>query len=122
MKVTFTPSHLQGTVSAPPSKSMAHRMLICGGLADGISTIHGISDSDDVSATLRCLEALGVFYEKSGTDVTVHGTDMRKSLPRSELYCHESGSTLRSNYSSSNKERIDSENSTIDFSTSLFAL
>ena len=62
MKVTFTPSRLRGTVAAPPSKSMAHRMLICGGLADGISEIHGISESDDVSATLRCLEALGVSY------------------------------------------------------------
>ena len=95
MKVTFTPSRLRGTVAAPPSKSMAHRMLICGGLADGVSTIHGISESDDVSATLRCLEALGVFCKKNGTDVTVRGTDLRKSLPRSELYCHESGSTLR---------------------------
>ncbi len=95
MKVTFIPSHLRGTVAAPPSKSMAHRLLICGGLAEGVSTIRGISASDDVSATLRCLEALGVFYEKSGADVTVQGTDVRTSLPQSELYCHESGSTLR---------------------------
>ena len=63
MKVTFTPSNLSGTISAPPSKSMAHRMLICGGLSYGnISTIQGISDSDDVTATLRCLEALGASY------------------------------------------------------------
>ena len=95
MKVTFTPSHLQGTVAAPPSKSMAHRLLICGGLADGVSTIRGISESDDVSATLRCLEALGVSYEKNGADVTVKGTDVRESAPNGELYCHESGSTLR---------------------------
>ena len=88
MKVTFTPSHLQGTVVAPPSKSMAHRLLICGGLSENISTIRGISDSDDVSATLRCLSALGVTYEKNGTDVTIQGTDVRKSFPSRELYCH----------------------------------
>ena len=95
MKVIFTPSHLQGTVLAPPSKSMAHRMLICGGLSDGKSTIRGISESDDVSATLRSLTALGVTYEKEGAVVTVQGTDVRASVPKSELYCHESGSTLR---------------------------
>ena len=95
MKVIFTPSHLQGTVLAPPSKSMAHRMLICGGLSDGKSTIRGISESDDVSATLRSLTALGVTYEKEGAVVTVQGTDVRASAPKSELYCHESGSTLR---------------------------
>ena len=95
MKVTFTPSHLQGTITAPPSKSMAHRMLICGGLSEGVSTIRGISDSDDVSSTLRCLNALGVSYEKNGTNVIICGTDFRKSVPSEELYCHESGSTLR---------------------------
>lgn len=96
MKVTFTPSHLSGTISAPPSKSMAHRMLICGGLSHGnISTIQGISDSDDVTATLRCLEALGASYEKHGTTVTVKGMDIRKSNPKKSLDCYESGSTLR---------------------------
>lgn len=96
MKVTFTPSHLCGTVGAPPSKSMAHRMLICGGLAHaGESKIEGISTSDDVTATLHCLETLGATYEKNGTTVTIKGTDARKSAPKNTLDCHESGSTLR---------------------------
>lgn len=96
MKVTFTPSRLSGAISAPPSKSMAHRMLICGGLAHkSISTIKGISDSEDVTATLRCLEALGASYEKNGTTVTIKGMDVRKSHPKHSLSCNESGSTLR---------------------------
>ena len=95
MKVTFTPSHLSGTVSAPPSKSMAHRMLICGGLSHESSTITGISDSEDVTATLRCLETLGASYEKNGTTVTIKGMDVRKSKPQKSLDCNESGSTLR---------------------------
>jgi len=96
MKVIFKPSHLQGTVEAPPSKSMAHRMLICGGLScDSESRIKGISDSEDVQATLRCLDALGAVYEKTGTDVVIRGTDVRESAAKSALDCHESGSTLR---------------------------
>ncbi|MBQ8497850.1 MAG: 3-phosphoshikimate 1-carboxyvinyltransferase [Clostridia bacterium] len=96
MKVTFTPSHLFGTIKAPPSKSMAHRMLICGGLAHaGTSKIEGISTSDDVKATLRCLQTLGAEYEKNGETVIIGGTDVRKSDPKDALDCHESGSTLR---------------------------
>ncbi|MBQ3489842.1 MAG: 3-phosphoshikimate 1-carboxyvinyltransferase [Clostridia bacterium] len=96
MKVIFIPSRLSGTIAAPPSKSMAHRMLICGGLSPGkISTINGISDSEDVTATLRCLEALGASYEKNDSIVTIKGTDIRKSMPKTALRCNESGSTLR---------------------------
>ena len=96
MKVTFTPSLLSGSISAPPSKSMAHRMLICGGLAHGgVSTIKGISDSEDVMATLHCLEALGASYEKNGSTVIIKGMDVCKSHPQHSLACNESGSTLR---------------------------
>ena len=96
MNVTITPSPLHGTVTAPPSKSMAHRLLICGGLAAGkTSTIHGISDSDDVSATLACLSAIGAICQKHGDTVEITGTDIRHIEPDAVLNCHESGSTLR---------------------------
>ena len=48
MRVTITPSKAKGTVKAPPSKSIAHRMLIAGALSDGVSIIHGIDLSQDV--------------------------------------------------------------------------
>ncbi len=96
MKVTVKPNPLHGTVKAPPSKSMAHRMLICAGLAtDGESIIHGISASDDVTATLACLSAMGVKAKKDGDTVYIHGTDVREKRPEGVLNCHESGSTLR---------------------------
>ena len=59
MKVTIEKSNLKGCVQAPPSKSMAHRLLICGGLSEGKSVIHGVAPSFDVLATLDCLKALG---------------------------------------------------------------
>lgn len=96
MKVTFKPAKLYGTVLAPPSKSMAHRMLICGGLAhNGTSVIQGISRSEDVTATLNCLKTLGAEYEKEGDTVTIKGIDIRRSTPTKPLACNESGSTLR---------------------------
>lgn len=85
----------RGRVFAPASKSMAHRLLICAALAEGESIIKGVSDCDDVSATATCLSALGAKVIQDGDTVSVIGTDMRKTAPRSSLDCRESGSTLR---------------------------
>ncbi len=95
MKIKIEKSTPSGIVCAPPSKSMAHRLLICAALAKGESTVCGVSDCDDVKATLDCLTSLGVPYEVDGDNVTVHGIDMRNAVPRRELDCRESGSTLR---------------------------
>ena len=95
MIAEFKPSRPAGCVMAPPSKSMAHRLLICGALAKGRSVIHGVSDSDDVRATLACLSALGATYTQMGDTVEIHGFDPRESRDCPTLPCNESGSTLR---------------------------
>ena len=95
MKVKIEKGIACGTVKAPPSKSMAHRLLICAAMAEGESIIHGISSCDDVSATLECLRALGVETIVSGDDVTVRGIDFTKAVPNAPLSAGESGSTLR---------------------------
>ena len=78
MKLTITPGKLSGTVTPPPSKSQAHRLLICAALAGEGSVIHNLADSQDIRATRRCLAEL---------------TTNRRTTP--ELDCGESGSTLR---------------------------
>ncbi|MBQ8213041.1 MAG: 3-phosphoshikimate 1-carboxyvinyltransferase [Clostridia bacterium] len=95
MQVTFTPQKASGTVKAPPSKSMAHRLLIAAAMSEGTSVVHGLSGSEDVCATLDCLAALGVSYTRNGDTATLCGTDMTKAVPSGDLYCRESGSTLR---------------------------
>ena len=72
MIVEFFPSELRGSIKAPPSKSMAHRLLICSGLAVGESIISGISPSEDVLATIDCLRALGaeIKYGTQNTYIT----------------------------------------------------
>lgn len=94
MKITVKKGKYCGTVKAPPSKSAAHRLLICAGLAEGESIIHGISESEDMKATLDCLSSLGAKYEKNGDSVKIVGVNpfLRRET---KLYCRESGSTLR---------------------------
>lgn len=95
MQMTIHPGRASGCVTAPPSKSMAHRLLICAGMCQGKSVIHGISGSADVLATLDCLRALGAECQREGDTVTVLGRDMRSVSPEGILSCNESGSTLR---------------------------
>lgn len=95
MQVQIFPSRLHGKVSAPPSKSMAHRLLISAGLSQGRSVIRGIALSQDVLATIDCLQALGANCQIDGDTVTVTGVCARHANPSKALPCRESGSTLR---------------------------
>lgn len=95
MKAIIRPSKAEGRVAAPPSKSMAHRMLICAGLAKGESCVEGIASSQDVLATLDCLEALGASYKYDGECVKIYGIDLSGKFEEMTLNCRECGSTLR---------------------------
>jgi 3-phosphoshikimate 1-carboxyvinyltransferase len=95
MKLRIEKSKAFGKIKAPASKSMAHRLLICAAMASGISRICGISNCEDVLATIDCLEALGVKTEFSGSDIIVHGRDFKNLSASSPLPCRGSGSTLR---------------------------
>ena len=94
MKVVITPSRAVGRVYAPPSKSVAHRALICGALA-GNSVIHNLAWSQDVLATLDCLQSLGCSVEQQGNSVKLIGFTSALIGENAVLECNESGSTLR---------------------------
>ena len=98
MDVKITPAVLSGVISPPPSKSMAHRLIITAALGSGTSTIGNVAFSQDIEATLRCMEALGSRWEQAENNgIRVHGigkpTDTQEPLPHFD--CGESGSTLR---------------------------
>lgn len=95
MTVDIRPGRACGTVAAPPSKSMAHRLLICAGLSQGTSHIRGVDFNQDILATIDCLKALGADCTIQGDRVTVRGMDPRTAKPAGTLCCRESGSTLR---------------------------
>lgn len=57
--VKIIPGKLKGEVKIPPSKSMAHRAVICASLSKGKSKITNIEYSDDIIATINAMRALG---------------------------------------------------------------
>ncbi len=95
MNIHISAGSACGTVAAPPSKSMAHRLLICAGLSDGISHIRDVDFNEDILATIDCLRALGATLDVDGNTVTVRGISPRTATPQNPLCCRESGSTLR---------------------------
>lgn len=96
MRVSIKPSFAHGIVAAPPSKSMAHRLLICAGLADDESTIRHIALSEDIAATVDCLCALDADIVIDGDTLYVCGDPMVGDLKGLRfLPCRECGSTLR---------------------------
>ncbi len=94
MKVKIFPSAPKGEFISPPSKSMAHRMLICAALAKGRSEIKKLAYSRDIEATADCLGALGIKIEKGENSAVLHGSGGKIEYIK-PLDCFESGSTLR---------------------------
>ena len=95
MNVIIRRSIANGEVKAPPSKSMAHRMLICAALADKTSRIENIAYSEDILATIDCIRAMGATVDKDKDAVTVKGIGGKKITEPVTFLCRESGSTLR---------------------------
>jgi len=91
MNVTLEKKQINGTLTAIPSKSMAHRLLICAALSEGETVIDCHSLSEDIEATASCLSAMGADIRYTDGAFTVRGGNFGKV----ECDCGESGSTLR---------------------------
>lgn len=93
MDITITPTKLKGTVFAIPSKSQAHRLLICAAFSDNPTFLECTQTNEDIEATVRCLCALGAQITRTDTGYQIMPV---RSLPQqANLNCGESGSTLR---------------------------
>ena len=95
MKVTIQPSISHGSVKIPPSKSMAHRAIICAALANGKSTISNIDYSVDIQTTIDCMRKLGANIICHEDSVEIQGIQDFNHLIDNHIECNESGSTLR---------------------------
>lgn len=94
MIATIEKSTAFGEMNASPSKSMAHRYLICGALSKD-SEIGNVDFSEDIKATVGCLKALGAKVEIDGNTVKIGGLLESVKVNSDRLFCNESGSTLR---------------------------
>ena len=93
MDITIQPNKLQGTLEVIPSKSQAHRLLICAAFADCPTTICCRTTSRDIEATVECLRALGANIHRESFGFHVEPV---LEIPKNALLpCRDSGSTLR---------------------------
>lgn len=95
MKITVKPSAAKGRVTAPPSKSMAHRLITCASMAKGKSIIRNVAYSQDILATIDCMSALGAEIVRDNDTLYINGADIGKQSVTRPLDCRECGSTLR---------------------------
>lgn len=93
MNVKIYPFIPCGEIIAPPSKSMAHRLLICSALKKGNTVIKNVGNSNDVITTAKCLNELGAKIRIQDGNAFVEGISQVKK--GRILDCGESGSTLR---------------------------
>jgi len=95
------PRKLSGEVKIPPSKSMAHRAVICAALGNGISKVTNIDYSDDIIATIEAMSSLGAKITKKEDYLEVYGINSPENIEANSVKdqrtidCNESGSTLR---------------------------
>jgi 3-phosphoshikimate 1-carboxyvinyltransferase len=89
-------SALSGIVHLPGDKSISHRYAMLAAIAEGASEIRHFASSKDCHSTLKCLETLGVEWQKSGDTVTIHGRGLRGlRAPAKKLDAGNSGTTIR---------------------------
>ncbi len=93
MKVTVSPSRVLGEVVAPPSKSAGHRSLICAAFCDQPVTVFNCGESNDMTATIQSLKALGAEICREGSTVKV--SPVKRNNRNCVIDCNESGSTAR---------------------------
>ena len=94
MDRTFFPCALSGAAAVPPSKSEAHRRMICAALTPGETVLTGFLPSRDMTATMDCLRALGAGFSLAEDALRIRGCAAPAAFAPS-MDCGESGSTLR---------------------------
>ena len=98
MKFTVQPGGaLSGTVRVPGDKSISHRAVMLGALAQGTTTISGFLNGEDCLCTMKAFQAMGVRIEQSGeTALTVHGVGLGGlKAPAAALDLGNSGTSMR---------------------------
>lgn len=88
---------VSGRITVPGDKSISHRSIMIGAIAEGTTRVTGFLAADDCISTMRCFEALGVPIERvSETELIIHGAGLKGLRePNDVLYTGNSGTTTR---------------------------
>ena len=87
---------IKKTITIPGDKSISHRSVMLGSLANGTTHVHGFLTGEDCLSTIACFKKMGIEIELDGTDVTVHGKGLNGlKAPTETLDVGNSGTTLR---------------------------
>jgi 3-phosphoshikimate 1-carboxyvinyltransferase len=94
--VKYNKPVLQGELSVPGDKSISHRAVMLGAIAEGKTSITGFLDGEDCLRTIDIFRKLGVVIERNGTTVLIDSPGMHKwENPTENLYAGNSGTTAR---------------------------
>jgi 3-phosphoshikimate 1-carboxyvinyltransferase len=88
-------SRAGGTVKLPGSKSISNRVLLLAGLADGVTRVHDLLDSDDTRVMLDALRALGCGITPNGDMLEVHGLGGKLAVHDAKLFLGNAGTAMR---------------------------
>jgi len=87
---------LKGTIKVPGDKSISHRSIMLGSIADGITRVKGFLEGEDALSTLKAFQDMGVRIERKGSNVTIHGVGMHGlRAPSAPLDLGNSGTSMR---------------------------
>lgn len=96
MKITGMKTPLKGTVKVPGDKSISHRSVIFGALAEGTTKVEGFLAGEDCLSTIDCFRQMGVNIKRQGDKVVVNGVGLNGlQKPQASLYVGNSGTTIR---------------------------
>ena len=94
--VTSNSGPLSGSIKVPGDKSISHRSIMLGSIAEGVTRVSGFLEGDDSLATLNAFKEMGVTIQREGSNVTIQGVGMNGlKEPRKPLNLGNSGTSIR---------------------------
>ena len=94
--LTSNSGPLKGSIKVPGDKSISHRSIMLGSIAEGVTRVSGFLEGADSLATLNAFRDMGVQIERNGSNVVIHGVGMRGlKEPKNPLNLGNSGTSIR---------------------------
>ena len=94
--LTSNSGTLKGSIKVPGDKSISHRSIMLGSIAEGVTRVSGFLEGEDSLATLNAFRDMGVQIDRNGSNVVIHGVGMRGlKEPKNPLNLGNSGTSIR---------------------------